>query len=187
MVLNHLRFYLMFLMMIIIIETLTAQESEMMPEESPVTVDTVDLAKYSGQWYEISKIPNRFQSDCVKNTTATYIMSENGQIQVINRCIDEDNEEIVAKGIARVVETGTNSKLEVSFFSILGIRPFWGDYWIIGLDKDYQYAVVGTADRKYGWILARSVQLTPENGRLIEEILRKQGYDPNDFVATLHD
>ncbi len=132
----------------------------------PQTVKSVNLQKYTGTWYEIAKIPNSFQDHCIKNTTATYQLDEDGEIIVINRCVDEESDIDEAEGIARVVDTLSNSKLEVSFVSVLGINLFWGDYWILGLEENYNYVVVGTPNRKYGWILAR---------------------DPKEFVLSIQD
>lgn len=150
----------------------------------PETVKFVDLKRYTGLWYEIAKIPNRFQKSCTGNTTAEYFLKENGDIKVVNSCDEEDGERNIAEGVARIVKGSANSKLKVSFFSFLGIRPFWGDYWIIGLDNDYQYAVIGSPDRKYGWVLSRSPKLTDENLKEIWEILKTRGYDPKSFQMT---
>ncbi len=144
-------------------------------------VSSVDLKKYVGLWYEIAKIPNSFQDQCVKGTTAKYTLKEDGEIEVINSCIDEDGEVDNAKGVARIVDKVSNSKLEVSFVSFFGWRPFWGDYWIIGLDENYQWAVIGTPNRKYGWILSRTPQLDKATLDKIFSILTEQGYDPKDF------
>lgn len=146
------------------------------------TVDYVDLKKYIGLWYEVAKIPNRFQSHCVKETTAKYNLKENGEIEVINSCIDDKGNIDKTEGIARIVDKKSNAKLEVSFFSILGWRPIWGDYWIIGLDENYQWAIVGTPSRKYGWILARTPKIPQETLNKIFSILKEQGYNPKDFV-----
>lgn len=150
----------------------------------PVTVSYVDLQKYTGVWYEIAKIPNRFQKNCASNTTATYKLRDDGKIDVINRCVGSDGSVNEAKGIAKVEDAKTYSKLKVSFVKILGISLFWGDYWIIGLDKDYRYAIVGSPDRKYGWILSRTSKLSKEDLNNIFDILRKQGYNPNNFEMT---
>ncbi|MGE5352603.1 MAG: lipocalin family protein [Acidobacteriota bacterium] len=153
----------------------------------PQTVPFVDLKRYVGLWYEIAKIPNRFQKNCTGNTTAEYSLRDDGRLNVTNSCDEQDGKRNVATGIARIVEPSTNSKLEVSFFSILGIRPFWGDYWIIGLDKDYQYAVIGSPDRKYGWILSRNPKLPDQKLNEAWEILKKQGYNPKSFQMTRQD
>jgi apolipoprotein D and lipocalin family protein len=159
----------------------------MFPQSSPPkTVDYVDLTKYTGQWYEIAKIPNSFQDHCIKGTTAKYTMKKNGEIAVINSCIDEDGEVDDAEGIARVVDKKSNAKLEVSFVSFFGWRPFWGDYWIIGLDENYQWAIVGHPEREYGWILSRVKQPDDKTMNEIFDILKEQGYNPSDFEMTLH-
>jgi apolipoprotein D and lipocalin family protein len=89
-----------------------------------------------------------------------------------------------AKGIAKVVDPVSNSRLKVSFFRPLGISLFWGDYWIIGLGTDYEYAIVGTPDRKYGWILARQSRLEQAQLDKIFGLLQRQGYQPADFIMT---
>lgn len=150
-------------------------------------VSKVDLKKYVGLWYEIAKIPNRFQKDCKKNTTAEYSFREDGKIKVINSCIQEDGSKKIAEGVARVVDNYTNAKLEVSFVRILGIQLFWGDYWIIGLGENYDFALVGSPDRKYGWILSRTKKLPPEKLNMISDLLRIKGYDIKNYEFTEQD
>jgi apolipoprotein D and lipocalin family protein len=119
------------------------------------TVAEVDLERYMGTWYEIASYPQWFQEGCT-GTTANYAMRDDGRVDVLNRCFKGglDGEEDAAEGIARVVDTDSNARLEVSFF-----RPFWGAYWVIELGQDYDYAVVGHPGRDYLWILSRSPQM----------------------------
>lgn len=152
--------------------------------DPPQTVDHVDLSRYTGLWYEIARIPNRFQQNCAGDVTASYALRPDGRIDVVNRCAKTDGETIASRGVARVVDNSTNAKLEVSFLSILGVRLFWGDYWILDLSEDYGYAVIGTPNRKYGWILSRTPAL-PES--TLQQVFRKlqiQGYDPAAFEST---
>jgi apolipoprotein D and lipocalin family protein len=166
-------------LLFILLSTVTYTQSQ-----PPKTVPFVDLKKYIGVWYEIAKIPNSFQDQCIKETTAKYSLNDDGEIEVINSCIDEDNEIDDAEGIARIVDKSSNAKLEVSFVSFLGWRPFWGDYWVIGLDENYNWALVGTPDRKYGWILSRTKHLESKTMENIFNLLREQGYDPSDFIMS---
>lgn len=153
--------------------------------ERPVTtVPAVDLERYVGLWYEIAKIPNRFQKQCVRGTTAEYTLREDGRITVVNRCFKEDGRADEAKGLAKVVDDTGNAKLKVSFVSFLGWRPFWGDYWVIGLDEDYQWVVVGTPDRKYGWILARTPVLDEDTVEEIFSIIERNGYERDAFELS---
>jgi apolipoprotein D and lipocalin family protein len=137
------------------------------------TVAHVDLQRYLGTWYEIASFPQRFQRGCVAST-ATYAMRDDGQIDVLNRCRKDSLDGPVreARGRARVVDRASGAKLEVSFF-----RPFWGDYWIVDLGSDYEYAVIGHPSRDYLWILSRSTTLS---GDLYDAIVRRldaQGYE----------
>ncbi len=137
------------------------------------TVSHVDLDRYLGTWYDIASFPQRFQRGCT-GTTATYTLRGDGQIDVLNRCKRGSltGKESLAKGRARVVDRTTNAKLKVSFF-----RPFWGDYWIIDLGANYEYAVVGHPSRDYLWILGRTPTM---DGPVYEGILgrlREQGYE----------
>lgn len=149
-----------------------------------VTVNKVDLNKYTGLWYEVAKIPNSFQDQCAYGTTAEYKIDEDGDIIVTNSCYDDEGKLDVAEGLAKVVDKNTNAKLEVSFVSFLGIRPFWGDYWIIGLDENYQWAIVGTPGRKYGWVLSRTPSLPESTMQTIFEMLKSQHYNPDDFEIS---
>jgi apolipoprotein D and lipocalin family protein len=98
--------------------------------------------------------------------------------------VDADGEEIKAEGRARVVEPASNRKLKVGFLSIFGWYPFAGDYWILDLDPDYRWVLVGTPSREYGWILARDPQLDPSLRADLSARLKALGYDPQTFTDT---
>jgi apolipoprotein D and lipocalin family protein len=144
-------------------------------------VPYVDLQRYLGTWYEIATIPQRFQKGCV-GVTAEYLLRKNGDIQVINTCRQGtlDGEIRRVRGRARVVDKATNAKLKVTFF-----WPFWGAYWIIGLDPEYEWAIVGHPGRGYLWILSRSPQM---DASLYDELLESvagKGYDLSAIEKTL--
>lgn len=136
------------------------------------TVPQVDLQRYMGVWYEVARIPHRFQEGCVASS-ATYSLLPDGEVRVINRCRDERSGEVrEATGRAWVVDPSSNARLKVSFF-----WPFRGDYWIIDLGERYEYAVVGAPNREYLWILARSPQMDQLVYDGILERARQKGFD----------
>lgn len=145
------------------------------------TVPHVEIDRYTGTWYEIASFPQSFQEGCT-GTTATYQAREDGRLDVINRCRQEslDGPLDEAKGLAKVVEPKTNAKLKVSFF-----RPFWGDYWIIELGDDYDYAVVGHPSRDYLWILSRTPQMQESQYDEIVHRLKERGYEIARLEKTL--
>jgi apolipoprotein D and lipocalin family protein len=137
------------------------------------TVESVDLDRYLGKWFEIASYPAWFQKNCTAST-AEYSLREDGAIEVINRCRKGglDGKLKTAKGKATVVDRESNSKLKVSFF-----WPFKGDYWIIDLDPEYRWVVIGEPKRKYLWILSRTPQMEAETYRSILSRLPGKGYD----------
>lgn len=151
-------------------------------------VPSVDLDRYAGQWFEIARYPNVFQRRCVGNVTATYVRRPDGKIDVINRCRVDDGKTIEAKGLARIDDAKTRSKLKVRFApAMLSFLPFvWADYWIIGLADDYSWALVGTPDRKYLWILARAATVSDEAYAQAIGAAAANGFDTGRLVRTLH-
>ncbi|RIX49600.1 MAG: hypothetical protein D3M94_00935 [Rhodocyclales bacterium GT-UBC] len=127
-------------------------QAELPPVRS---VEQVDLQRYTGKWYEIAAIPMYFQRQCIGDTTAEYALLPDGEIEVTNRCRTENGFD-QATGRAWPAAKEQSARLKVSFF-----WPFRSDYWIIGLDADYRWAVVGNPNRKFLWILSRTPQLPP--------------------------
>lgn len=145
------------------------------------TVEKVELNKYLGTWYEIARFEHFFERDC-KNVTANYSMIDVETIKVINRCTKiQTNEKKEAIGRAYAIDE-TNSKLKVSFF-----RPFYGDYWVLMLDENYKYAVVGTPSREYLWILARDSKLDEKIKNGILEKLPSLGFDTSKLIWTIQE
>ena len=142
------------------------------------TVPFVDLDRYVGDWFEIARYPNRFQRTCVGDVRASYARRPDGRLDVVNRCRTADGS-IEARGVARVVDDRTFSRLQVRFAPAwLSFVPFiWGDYWIIGLADDYSWAVVGSPDRDYLWILARTPRLDDQRAAAARSAVRSNGFE----------
>jgi apolipoprotein D and lipocalin family protein len=144
---------------------------------APKTVPAVDLGRYTGTWYEIARYPNRFERATDRAITATYTLRPDGKIDVLNRSLSPDGTPRSAHGWARVADRTTNSKLRVTFF-----WPFFGDYWILELGPQYEYAVVGGPDRRYLWVLSRTPKM---DEKLYQQLLLRvteQGYDPAKLI-----
>ncbi|MBV5340243.1 MAG: lipocalin family protein [Deltaproteobacteria bacterium] len=142
-----------------------------------ITVPHVDLIRYMGVWHEIARIDHSFQKGCIKSS-ATYTMLPDGEVEVINRCVNgKDGRLREAKGRAWSVDPENNARLKVTFF-----WPFRGDYWIIDLGKEYEYAVVGSPNRQYLWILARQPVMDDIVYKGILERLTTQGFRVEQLV-----
>jgi apolipoprotein D and lipocalin family protein len=124
------------------------------------TVAQVDLSRYAGRWYEIARLPNFFQKDGAR-ATADYTVQDDGSVKVRNTELRADGGQKAVEGRATAVEGSGNARLQVRFDGLAGLAPVAaeGNYWIIGLEPDYSVALVGTPDRKFLWLLARTPKL----------------------------
>lgn len=137
------------------------------------TVKELDLNRYLGTWYEIARFPHSFEKNLV-GVTATYSMRDDGKIKVVNQGYKNtlDGELSVAEGKAKIPDKSEPGKLKVSFFWI-----FYGDYFVLELDENYQYVMIGSSSPKYFWILSRTPQLSPEIYEMLLDKALKRGYN----------
>jgi apolipoprotein D and lipocalin family protein len=151
-----------------------------------VVVPSLDLQRYAGTWYEIARLPNRFERACARSVTATYTLRDDGRITVTNRCVEADGDTREAVGIARPVAGQPPSILEVRFApAFLSWLPaVWGDYRVIELDADYQHAVVGSEDRQFLWILSRTPTMDEARLQPLLDRARAQGFDVDAIVRV---
>lgn len=145
------------------------------------TVQNVDLNRYIGSWYEIARFEHYFQKDC-KNVKANYTLRDDGKIDVLNSCTKiSTNKYKQASAIAYSVNS-SNSKLKVSFF-----RPFYADYWILDLDEDYKYAIIGTPSKEYLWIISREKTMDDKLLNSLLEKIENLGFDRSKLIFTIQE
>ncbi len=150
------------------------------------TVPDLKLPRYLGTWYEIARLPMRHEPAACTDVSANYSLQENGNVRVHNRCrLDGVVEEAI--GEASVVDKDS-ARLAVSFLP-KGLRwlPFTkGDYWVMQVAPDYSVSLVGSPDRKYLWLLAR----TPQLDRTVQDHYlanaRNQGFELAELIHTHH-
>lgn len=149
------------------------------------SVPELDLSRYAGQWHEIAHLPMFFQRQCVGDITARYSLDAPGKIGVLNACRTKDGSMDQSQGVAQPVE-GHPGRLEVRFAPdwLSWLPAVWADYWVIALDPDYQWAMVGEPGRDYLWILSRE----PSMDRALFERLKAKaegmGYDLSPLVMA---
>ena len=149
-------------------------------------VKDFEIERYMGQWYELASIPQFFQRNCARNTTAQYTLLDNGQVKVLNSCESEEKELIEAEGRARLQKGAEYaSELEVTFLKL--IRWIWaasGEYIVKYIDTDYSVALTGDSKNKTGWILSRNATLSLEDYVFLEKELKSLNYDTCEFLLS---
>mgnify|MGYP003575745963 CR=1 FL=1 len=153
--------------------------------ESNTSVAALDLDRYTGTWHEIAHLPMFFQRQCVDNITATYSKLAGGDIEVRNACRTRDGSHDESVGVARGVP-GKPGELKVRFAPawLSWVPGVWADYWVVALDPDYQWAVVGGPSRKYLWILSRSPTMPRARYDQLVAAAAAKGYPTDKLVVA---
>lgn len=174
------------LVLMLTVADVSAQKTKSVSQANVTPVSSVDLKQYSGKWYEIARYQNKFQKNCVGNTTATFSMKEEGKFEILNECLRKNGTIIGAKGEGKIVDKNSNAKLEVRFAPgyLAFLSSSWDNYWIIDLDPKYQYTVVGDPKRENLWILSRSPEMKVATYQNILRRLETMGYKPGKLVKT---
>lgn len=151
------------------------------PKPKLEPVSALDVPRYMGRWYEIAALPNPFQKNCF-GTYADYTAQADGSIVVLNRCHKNslDGPLQGVEGKAWRPDASLPGALKVQFF-----WPFSGDYWVLALDEQYRWAVVGQPKRKYLWILSRTPTMEAATYASLCDRLAAWGYDKKDVHKTV--
>lgn len=157
------------------------------PAPANQPVGALDLQRYTGRWHEIAHLPMFFQRQCVGDVTATYTPQPDGNIEVRNACRTKSGSMSESVGVARPVP-GQPGALKVRFAPAwLGWVPgIWADYWVIELDPDYRWAVVGSPSKKYLWVLSRTPDMDRASFQAIRARSAERGY-PVDKLVMMGD
>jgi apolipoprotein D and lipocalin family protein len=123
--------------------------------DAPLAVaSNVDLSSFQGKWYEIAKLPRMTENDCY-GTTAFYALGGNGSLSLVNQCnVGSSLGPVLTSAMTATVPDST-----VPAKLALQVGGYTGDYWILEVGPNYEYAVVGHPSRLYFWILGRSPSL----------------------------
>lgn len=147
------------------------------------TVKNVDLTRYLGKWYELYRMPFKYEKDLM-NVTATYSFNADSTIKVYNEGYvgGPNGKHKTAIGKAKVPNISEPGRLRVSFFG-----PFYSDYLIVELDDiNYQWALVISKNKKLCWILCRKPGINIEiKDRLIEKA-KTLGVDITKLISVIH-
>lgn len=148
-------------------------------------VEALDITRYAGTWHEIARLPVFFQRKCATEITAQYTLQDDGTLGVRNSCRNDEGKLEVADGVAKR-DPAHPGRLEVRFApDWLSWLPFtWADYWVIAVDPDYQWAMVGEPGRDYLWILARTPSLPAERLSALKREAEGMGYSLETLIVN---
>ncbi|MFF5034917.1 lipocalin family protein [Nocardia salmonicida] len=154
--------------------------------EPPAPVPRLELDRYLGEWHQLAAVPQPFNLNCARDTTATYTLDPAGDVGVFNRCHTWTGGVDEIRGTATVNDPVTNAQLHVSFPGVPGQDGRQGDtnYIVTALGPDYSWALVTSPSRLSGFVLSRTPALDDATWQQIDEAIRIAGQDPCIYLTS---
>lgn len=153
-----------------------AQKMDSAKQTQVQAVSTVDMKRFVGKWFEISRFPSKSQKNCVGNTTINYIQKADDSTRIAVECVKKDGTVESTVMIAKVIDKTAPAKFEMSS------NP--KNYWIVDLDADYKYAAVADPKRDYLWILSREAEMSDAVYQNILRRVEAMGFKPGKLSKT---
>ena len=147
----------------------------------------VDLDRFVGSWFEIARLPDRGDKQCVSDARATYARTEDG-LRLLSLCRRENGTIKRSTGRAKLADDATQARFKISYsHPAFDALPFvWSDYTIIDVADDYSTAIVGADSRKQLWLLSRQPTIADTVRQDFLNKARAQGFDTSALVFTPH-
>ncbi|BAB51309.1 outer membrane lipoprotein [Mesorhizobium japonicum MAFF 303099] len=164
------------------------RKENFMTDTAAVTaITSLNLSRYLGKWYELCRLPIKYEDETATDITANYSLNDSVTVRVDNRCFDKHGKPFRAIGEATPVDDA-RSRLKVTFLpKYIRWIPFTsGDYWVLKLDPEYKVSLVGSPDRQYLWLLARSPDLAQDTRERYLAEAKRQGFDLTNLIVPRH-
>lgn len=140
---------------------------------APQPAHRVDASNYTGRWYEIARIPNRFQRNCAA-PFVDYTL-DGQKVRAVQQCSPVNGRNgRVYRSSGRILDPGVNAKVRLSFLGF-----FAQEYWIVDHDSPAGWALVGDPSGRFVWVMARQPILPLGLRDAAVARVRALGYDVN--------
>lgn len=145
-------------------------------------VDTLDIKKYAGLWYEIARLNHSFEKGLV-GVTSEYVIKDDGSIEVLGVAYRDSlsGEKTQIVGKVHIPDKKHPGILRVTYFLF-----FNADYRILEIEEDYSAALIGSSECDHLWIVSRTPRLPKEK---LEDLIKRaqnRGYDTEALLFIPH-
>ncbi len=143
------------------------------------TVERVDLVRLAGPWYEIASTEPWWETGCV--CSRVYFLVHGQEVVLQRTCRDGGPEGALRRftGRGRALEGSNGAQLALSFW-----WPWESGHWVLALDPDYRWVVLGTARQDQLWVLSRERTLDPADYLRALATARDKGWPAGRLVLS---
>ncbi len=151
------------------------------PQAQTVTaVPKLDLATFTGKWYEIARFPNKREKKCVSDVFNLIAQGEKPtRLQFVSSCKNKGGFAEIRGAIIKAANKSGDGKLK-----LVSLWPFSTPFWVLALGPDNAWSLIGSPNHKQLWILAKTPTLDPQVLAEIEAKAAAQGFSPAKLIMT---
>jgi apolipoprotein D and lipocalin family protein len=147
--------------------------------QSPSAVPNLDLNRYMGIWYEVGRLPNKHEKQCVSDAIVLFALADKPhRFQVVNSCVGRDGHSNIRNANGKPADKTGDGKLKVSY-----TWPFSAKYWVLAVDPAYEWVLVGSPNHKLLWILSRTATLESQVLANIEAKATAEGFATSKIIS----
>ena len=148
--------------------------------QAVTAVPKLDLNRFSGVWYEVARLPNKRQKRCAGNVQMLFALGDKANhIQLVKSCKTKAGYTDANNVDGKTQDKDGDGKLKLGFW------VFGRKYWVLAIEPDYQWSIVGSPNHKDLWIYSRKPGLTPEIMTEVRSKAASQGFAPDKLVMTM--
>ena len=142
------------------------------------TARNLNLDAFMGTWHEVARLPLKFENNCVA-TSFMFIRSAADTIRVESFCWYKHINGPMRKGVSSgyIKDMMYPGELMVHFMG-----PISYPYNVFYIEPGYQYAMLGSPDRKYLWILSRTLSPSRTDIARLIHLAKEHGFDDSAFI-----
>ena len=133
----------------------------------------IELSRMMGRWYEVARLPNKIQTGCQGGTSDWQRVPDG--FAVVQACHKGSLSAPVTewKAKAKVLDTSTNARLQMTFFNGL-VRQ---EYWVLDHRADQGWLILGTPGGRSVWLMSQRPTLPAGVKSQAVARLKQLGYD----------
>lgn len=149
--------------------------------QTVAAVPKIDLTRFSTTWYEIARYPNKAEKKCVRDGLVLFASGEKaGRLEEVTSCVYKNGFANVNNVNLRPQDKKVlDGRLETTLLFLIHRKQ-----WVLALGDNYEWALLGSPNRKQLWVLSRTSVMKPE---VLDEVKAKaaaQGFDLGKLVMV---
>lgn len=147
--------------------------------QSVTAVPKLDMTRFLGVWYEVAWYPNKLEKHCVSDALTIYTVGDKKRrFAEVRSCKTEGDNIDTRNAVAKPQNKSGDGKLKVTY-----LWPFSKKEWVLAVGPEYEWALVGSPNRKFLWVLSRRTRMDAEVLAGIRAQAAGQGFDVGKLVA----